>query len=726
MIGSTLGRYRVVELLGRGGMGEVYRAHDERLRRDVALKILSQSLASDPDWIERFEREARLLASLNHPNIAAIFGLDESDGLTFLVLELVDGTSLDARLRRGPMPLADVVDVSRQIAAALEEAHGHGIVHRDLKPSNVMTTRRGRVKVLDFGLARSFLHDQVEPADDRSETRAMTADVTHVGLLLGTPAYMSPEQATLRPLDARSDLFSFGIMLYEMATGRHPFRVQQEAATLHALLHDDPAPPSTVRDGLPPALDALVRQLLARKPEDRLATASALRAELGRLLDRRAAAEPDPSPTVAVLPFANLSSDPENEFLADGMADEIISALTKVESLRVMSRTSSFALKGQRVDIRELARALDVKIVLEGSVRRAGSRIRVSTQLIDATNGYHLWSDRFDRSIEDVFDVQDQIAESVAGALRIVLSGREKRALQRVPTSNLEAYDLYLRARSMVRLVNEERGKTAQYLFRRAVELDPAFLPAWLGLAEASLWIYQWGLNARNPEDLQVAIEAGERAIALAPNSAEALTARGMAAWLLDETEEAAELLERARSLDPRLWEATFFLARVRMTQGNMEAAVEHYLQAADIQPDDYQSLCLVDTMLGVLGRQDERLDTARRALKVLEQHVRLHPDDARAYYLGTTTHLTLGHVDRALEWAKLALHIAPHDGGVAYNVACFYLHIGRHDEALDLLEQNVGRGWGFRRWLEMDPDMEPIREHPRFKALLDRMGPRP
>ena len=719
MIGTTLAHYEIRDLLGKGGMGEVYRAHDPRLRRDVAIKLLPASLADDPERRARLEREARLLASLQHANIASIFGLEEDGTVRFLVLELVEGESVAARLERGPLPVDEAFDLARQVVAALEEAHRSDVLHRDLKPANVMITTRGQAKVLDFGLARSLLAGS--PEADTSEHPTARLDLTGSGELLGTLAYMSPEQVLGRALDGRSDLFSFGVVLYEMLTGRHPFRRPSGGSTLDALLNAAPEPPSTVVSGLPAGADALLSRLLAKQPDGRYENATEVRRALDRLdeppVERR------PSPTIAVLPFANSSSDPHDEFLADGMADEILSALTKVRSLRVLSRTSSFAFKGRSEDVRDIARVLGVDVVLEGSLRRVGPRLRVTTQLVDAADGYHLWSDRFDRDLEDVFAVQEEIAESVARALQIVLTQREREALQRIPTESIEAYELYLRGRGLLQWFTDDRAVKAQYLFRRAVALDPTFVPAWLGLAEASMLIVQWGLKARSPGDLEIAVEASERAFAIAPDQAETLTAKGLVAWLQDDAATAVVALERGRALDPRLWQAAFYLARVYMTRGDREAAVRCYLEAADIQPDDYQSLCLAASLLEAMEEREEQLlEVCRRARGVLEGHLRLHPEDPRAYYLGSRIQHLLGAPETALEWAETALSLGASDGAVRYNVACFYLSIGRHEEALDLLEANVATGWGFGRWLEQDPDLDPVREHPRFQALLRKL----
>lgn len=719
LIGSRLGRYEVRAELGRGGMGEVFRALDTTLDREVAIKLIPPALASDPDRVARFEREARTLAALQHPNVATVFGFEEVGSRRFLVMELVEGESLAQRLSRGPLADGSLIPIAIQIVDGLAAAHAKGIVHRDLKPANVMLSDQDRVKILDFGLARSAAANPAGTARDTDATMTREASLTRAGTVVGTIAYMSPEQALGRPVDTRSDLFSLGAMLYEMATGRRAFSGATEAAVIDALLRGEPTPPESGPDLLPSPLAGLVRRLLQRDPDRRPATAAGIRAQLVSL----ESAPPSPGSaldSIAVLPFASRSPDAEDAYFADGMAEEILVALSKIEALRVASRTSSFAYRDRPGDVREIARALNVSAVLEGSVRRVGRRLRVAVQLVAAADGFQLWSERFDRDLEDVFAVQDEIAASIALALRVVLSPAEKRAIRCVNTRNLEAYDLYLRGRSLLRSLTEERIVQAQYVFRRAVELDEAFAPAWLGLAEAAMWSYQW--FDRSDRNLQTAAEASARALAIAPDMAEARVAQGIACWLRDEPEAAVEALEAAQRLDPKLFEAAFFLGRVHVTRGDHESAVASLLRAADLQPDDYQALAVAIALLRGMGRREEARDAARRTVEVVARHLERHPDDARAYYLGAGARSELGDRDAALEWSRRALEISPRDGGVLYNVACTFIQLGLVDEALELLERAAAEGWGNRSWLENDPDMDPVRDHPRFRDILHRI----
>lgn len=721
MIGTTLAHYEIRKRLGRGGMGEVYRALDSRLGREVAIKLIPPEVAADPERIARFEREARALAALQHPNIATIYGFEEdASGSRFLVMELVEGETLAERIARGPLELGELLPIAIQITDGLAAAHAKAIVHRDLKPANLMVAGDGRVKILDFGLATAT-SPATESGTNDDATMTLGLPLTEIGTAVGTVAYMSPEQALGRPVDARSDLFSLGAVLYEMATGRRAFNGPTQAAVIDSLLRGEPAPLQFGGTPIPASLATITKRLLQRDADLRYASATVLRADLEAVAGGSQPAPRQPFGSVAVLPFANLSADPENQYFADGMADEIISSLSKLEALRVASRTSAFAFRDRREDVREIARALNVETVLEGSVRRSGQRLRVAVQLVTAEDGFQLWSSRFDRDLEDVFAVQDEIAASIADALRVVLSPKERQAIQKVPTANLEAYDLYLRGRAELRKLTEESIVQAQHLFRRATELDPDFTPAWLGLAEAAMWAYQWfDKDARN---VATAVEASERALAIAPGMAEAHAARGMASWLRDDAATAIDAFITAQALDPKLWEAPFFLARVHLTKGRLDEAVRCFWRAAEIRPEDYQALGLLTSILSGLGRIDESKEAASRCISVIERHLRHSPADARAYYLGSGCFSALGNRELAMQWARKALEISPRDSGTLYNVACNFIHEGLVEEALELLERAAGVGWGNRAWLEHDPDMDPIRNHPRFRALLDRMG---
>jgi TolB-like protein/tRNA A-37 threonylcarbamoyl transferase component Bud32 len=440
--------------------------------------VLSPHVANEPLSRERFDREARAVAALNHPHICTLYDLGCQDGMDFLVMEYLDGETLAARLSRGPLEIEEALRYAGQISSALDVAHRAGIVHRDLKPGNIMLVHRGSsggrdapgsghrdrsaVKLLDFGLAKLVGAD---------------VDVTQTveGTVLGTAAYMSPEQAEGKPLDARSDVFGFGAVLYEMLSGRRAFEGSTTIQVLSAVLSSDPPALRVV-----PALDRIVRHCLAKQPEQRFPTLG----EVQEALERVSLTRHEEPPSIAVLAFANLSADRENEYFSDGLAEEIINALNRIDGLRVAARTSSFSFKGKSAEIADIAKRLNVRHVLEGSVRKAGSRVRVTAQLVDASSGYHLWSERYDRQLEDIFDVQDEIARSIADRLKVALAVEGTARLVKVATNNMEAYQHYLKGRAML----YRRGPwiaRALESFQRAVDLDPNYAQAWAGVADA-------------------------------------------------------------------------------------------------------------------------------------------------------------------------------------------------------------------------------------------------
>src|SRR5580765_1666623 len=539
--GRRIGPYELGTLLGAGGMGEVYRARDTRLNRIVAIKVLPAGVADDPASRDRFEREARAVATLNHPHICVLHDVGCQDGLDFLVMEHLEGETLAARLSKGPLASEQAVEYALQVASALDRAHRSGIIHRDLKPGNIMLTEVG-AKLLDFGLAKV--------ADgDVDVTRTME------GMVMGTAAYMSPEQAEGKPLDARSDVFSFGAVLYEMASGRRAFGGHTTVQVLSSVLRDDPP-------ALPASspLSSIVRRCLAKDPSQRFQAM----ADIQRALQQGLATPIKEAPSIAVLPFSNMSADPENEYFSDGLAEEIINALTKIEGLQVAARTSSFSFKGKASEVGEIAQRLKVRHVLEGSVRKAGSRVRVTVQLVDASNGYQLWSERYDRQLEDIFDVQDEIARSIVDRLKVALGAGDAARLVKVATNNIEDYQQYLKGRAML----YRRGRwiaLALESFEKAVDLDPQYAQAWAGVADAYTTLCYSGY--RQPASMMPkALEAATRATALAPASAEAHNALAIAALLWErEFDKAGREYREALALNPkyvqaRCWYGLFFL----------------------------------------------------------------------------------------------------------------------------------------------------------------------
>ena len=577
--GTRLGPYMIESLIGSGAMGEVYKAHDARLNRTVAIKRLFADDAS------RFQSEARAIAAINHPHICQIYDV----GPDYLVLEYLQGDSLC-----GPVSHDEAARLASQIADALQAAHERGILHRDLKPANVMVVRQGgtpHAKLLDFGVARLT-------SDDPGATR------TVVGEVMGTPAYMSPEQANGQPLDARSDVFSFGAVLYELLTGRRAFTGDSTAQILSAVLRDDPG-----RLEAPVAWQQIVKRCLAKDPDRRFQTM----ADVKHALLHLTVAHADVVASIAVLPFANLSRDANDEYFSDGLADEIINALTQVRGLKVIARTSAFAFKGKNEDIRGIAKTLGVTLVLEGSVRRAGGRLRVTAQLVDAADGAHRWSQRYDREMSDIFAVQDDIAAAIAGALKLQLAPASER---RMPS--LSAYEAYLRYRSYQWQFTPEASRRSRECLEQALALDPEFALPYVGLADYHFALAAVG-GSPSHEAMPRARELAQRALEIDPDLPEAHAMLGIVAGHYDydwgEAERRFRLAVKREPLSPHLrqWYGTFFL----FATGR---AAEARLQLSRVIEED--PLCQMwrlmrANLLPGVGLEHEAFDDARKAVEL-------------------------------------------------------------------------------------------------------------
>jgi serine/threonine protein kinase/tetratricopeptide (TPR) repeat protein len=709
-------RYDLQREIGRGGMATVYLAQDLKHRRPVALKILHPHLAANVG-AERFQREVEIAARLNHPHILTLIDSGEADGFLYYVMPYVHGESLRGRLtRERQLPLEEALRIALQVASALGYAHGQGVVHRDIKPENVML-HEGEAMVTDFGICKALSAGGGEK-------------LTQTGMAIGTPAYMSPEQASGdRELDGRSDLYSLGCMLYETLAGVPPFTGPTAQAIILKRFTEPVPSIRAIRSSIPEAVERVLGRALARDPSDRFSTA----AELAHALAGQSGvptlvgADPTvvpvqqpPGKSIAVLPFADMSPQKDQDYFCEGIAEEIINALTKIHALRVASRSSAFAFKGKGQDIRRVGEQLGVGTVLEGSVRKAGTRLRITAQLINVSDGYHVWSERYDRELEDVFAVQDEIAENIVRALRLVLTEQERRAIEKPRTENVQAYEYYLRARQLLSQFHEKGLQFARRMFSRAIELDPNFVPAHAGVADCSSFLYMyWDASEAN---LEQANAASGRALELGPQVAEAHASRGLALTLSKRYEDAERECEAAVLLDPKLFEAHYFYARACFQQGKLEEAAHWFERASVVRPEDFQAPSLLGTTYFGLGREEAARAVLRRALQIAEKHLEFNPGDVRAWYHGALMQIRLGKIEKGREWADQALALDPDDSAVLYNVGCAYALLGEADRALDCLEHGVQNGFGHREWIENDPDLYSLRELPRFQSILHDM----
>jgi serine/threonine protein kinase/tetratricopeptide (TPR) repeat protein len=648
-VGSRLGPYEVLSLLGSGGMGEVYRARDTRLGRDVAIKMLPLAFVSDPDRQRRFEHEARATAALSHPNILAVFDVGAHEGAPYLVEELLEGESLRARLKAGPLPCRKAVEIAGQIAHGLAAAHARGILHRDLKPENVFVTRDGVVKILDFGLAKL-----VRGEDDTDLSAVPTATAPHI--VLGTAPYMSPEQARGQPVDLRSDIFALGAVLYEMLSGAQAFPGASVADIVSAVLTHDPQPPSALRHDVPPTLDRLVLRCLEKRPEERFASARDLAFALAALATPSGASRiparlepPQDRPSIAVMSFSNLSADPEQEYFCDGVAEEIINALAHVERLRVVARTSSFAFKGRSEDVRQIGARLNVGAVLEGSVRKSGDRLRVNAQLIDVADGCHLWSERFDRRLEDVFAIQDEISLAIVEHLKVKLLARERAAVVHRHTESLDAHNAYLMGLFEWNKMSPEGLARCIDLYREAIRLDPAYARVYAHLADATASVTWW---ADQPP--------------------------------VDALSQALPLAGKALELDPDLALAHSVMGHLRaFLERDWTAGEDCLRRAVELAPNDAYAQIYLTLFLTVKGCHDEAALRARLAQ-------RLDPLSPAINAWAGSFLVCTGHVKEALAALERQLAMSPHLWMPRYFLAHALAVAGRLAEARAAADQAV------------------------------------
>lgn len=723
-VGRTIEHYTVIARLGEGGMGVVYMAEDNRLGRKVALKFLPEDVTGDPQALERFKREAKAASSLNHPNICSIYDMREYRGLPYIVMELLEGQTLRNLLSRDTLNNEDILDLAIQVAHALDAAHSKGVLHRDIKPSNIFVTSHRFAKILDFGLAK--LTTELFPGD-QTDIPTITQDLlTGPGTTIGTIAYMSPEQACGEKLDHRTDLFSFGVVLYEMATGRLPFTGKTAALVFDQILHKDPSSPSSLLSTVPLEIDVVIDKALKKNREIRYQSARELLVDLqkikqGQKLDR-AHLEPE-QPSIAVLPFIDMSSKKDQEYFCDGLTEELIAALAKIENLHVTSRTSSFLYKDRLIDIRQIGAELDVKNVLEGSVRKSDNQLRVTAQLINCENGYHLWSGQYDRELQQVFSIQEELAESIVAALKVTLRERERTFLKPTDTSNVDAYDCYLKGRQFFYRSKKKSILYAIRMFEQAAGKDPFFARAWAGLADCYSYLYMY--FAQGIDNLEKAQEASLKALEIDSESAEAHASRGLAISQIGDYEEAEREFDTAIMLNPKLFEAYYFYARTCFAQGKIERASELFRQASLVNPADYQSATLLGFTYRAEGKNDKAHSAYRNGMNKIEKHLELNPDDSRAYYLGAEALWELGEESRADEFAETALSIDPEDPYIGYGLACFYSRTGRKEKAIRFFRDAVCGGFAHLEWIENDTDLDGIRDLPEFQEILEGLESR-
>jgi TolB-like protein/Flp pilus assembly protein TadD len=713
MMLKSLGHYEILEKIGSGGMGEVYRARDTRLERTVALKVLSPETAIQPGMRKRFEREGQAVAALHHPNILTIYSVEETDGELFLTMELIEGQNLSDAIPPGGYPLARFLDLAIELVDAVSCAHRTGITHRDLKPSNVMVNADGHLKVLDFGLAK-LVEPEGGPFKDLG---TITVGVTEEGAILGTIAYMSPEQLRGLSADYRSDIFSLGIVLYEMLTGTNPFGKDTSADLISSILRDRPKLASAMRPDIPRRLAQVIDRCLEKDPNVRLQSALALRNDLEELKRHMESGEAERIRSIAVLPPVDLSLEGDQEYFCDGLADELIQDLVRIRTLRVAPSTTTMLMRRAAANALEIGRRLDVEVVLQGGVRRIGDSLRIQVELLEVATGRLLWSERYDRALKDVFVIRAEIARSIVEALQVTMTMGEKRSLETKSTADIEAYDYYLRGRRCFYQYRRKGIELALQMFRLATKHDPGYARAYAGISDCFCFLYLYADRSRTSID--EADRASRTALELNPDLAEAHVSRGQVLSLSGLHSESEAEFETAIRLGPKLFEAHYLYARDCFAQGKLEKAANLFELASSARPDDYQASLLVAQVYERLERPADARSAQARGVRIAEERLKLDPDDVRALYMGANGLISLGERERALEWATLALEMEPDEPMVLYNVACIFSLAGNLDEAIDYLERAVRLGLRQVGWFQNDSNLDPLRTLPRFGQLM-------
>jgi serine/threonine protein kinase/tetratricopeptide (TPR) repeat protein len=706
MNGRDILHYKIIDKLGEGGMGVVYRAQDTRLDRTVAIKFLPQQLSASAETKERFLREAKAAAALNHPNIMGVHEINEHEGVIFLVMEYLEGETLKKHLgalKSGSgIPVTKAIDWAVEVAKGLRAAHEKQIVHRDIKPENIMITADGRIKIMDFGVAKL----------------SNTQGLTKTGSSMGTLSYMAPEQAQGIPADHRADLWSIGVVLYEMLTGEVPFKAEHEAALLYLINHEDPPAPSAFDRKIPHAVDQVVMKMMTKDRALRCQSAgetidalTAVRKEIetATVTAKRRA--------IAVLPFENISADKENEYFGDGLTEELIVNLSRLKDIEVVSRTTSMQYKGTKKDIKTIGRELGARYILEGSVRKFQDNLRIAVQLIDVEVDRQLWAESYKGKLEDVFDIQEQVSKQIVDALMLKLSPTEKVVLTKRATLNAEAFDINLRARDFLYRLTKNNVHLAIQLFRKAIELDPRYASAHAGLGEAYATLHQY-FEARD-EWLDKAIESSLKALMYDPTLSEAYAALGLAYFDKKELEEGITATQKAIELDPNNFVAYWILGRIYHTSDRDREAADLFKKVLTLNPNFYNAYNDLGMVYDKLGEKENHAKTLREILEFFPAYLSKHPDDGRAYMYHAIHLAQAKRFEEAKMEGQKALELNPGDSLMMYNAACLYSRLGEKKLAVETLGNAMDAGQEDFEWIKRDPDLDSIRDEPAYIELI-------
>jgi serine/threonine protein kinase/Tfp pilus assembly protein PilF len=749
--GSTLAnRYEIIEELGKGGMGRVYRVEDTKLKQEVALKLIKSEIASDKKTIERFRNELKFARNIRHKNVCGMFDLGEAEGAHFITMEYVRGEDLKSLVRRiGQLPIGKSISISKQICEGLVEAHRLGVVHRDLKSNNIMIDKEGNVRIMDFGIARSLTEK----------------GITAAGVMIGTPEYMSPEQAEAKEVDKRTDIYSLGVILYEMITGRLPFEGDTHLAIAMKHKGETPRRPKDLNPQIPDILCDIILKCMEKEKDNRYQDVAEVKADLEGIEQSLTTLESaiyseEPETTtipemswkysVAVLPFADISPQKDQAYFCDGMTDDIITKLTKLQELKVISRTSVMRYKNTDKDIREIGKELNVNTILEGSVQKSGDYIRVNAQLINVEDGFHLWAETYDRELKNVFEIQSDLAENIAKALKTNLTIAEKQGLSKNPTDDLEAYNIYLVGRHFWNMRTEEGFQKSLEQFQKAIKKDPTYALAYTGIADYFNLIGYYDLVPPR-EAFPRAKEAAEKAIDLDENLAEAHTSLAViqtwyewdwagakssfkralelnpsyvtahqwySVWLgaMGRHDESIATAKRAQELDPTSAVISGVLGGMFMFARRYDEEIEELHRAMELDPTSYIPHWYIVHPYGFKGLYDEAIAHAQKALSLSGMSSRMKGVLSHAYACGGKKTEAKKLLNELIRLSKTKYH-SP------YGLALIYIELNEKDKALDFMEKAYEEHDHWLYQIKVIESVDSLRSEPRFKALLKKMG---
>ena len=731
-----IGRYEICSQLGAGGMGEIYLATDTKLDRKVALKLLPSDIVDShagagSDRVRRFVQEARAASALNHPNILTIYEIDEIDSEHFIATEFVDGETLRDRIRFATITPTEAIEIGIQVASALWATHSVGIIHRDIKPDNIMLRRDGIVKILDFGLAKLSRERQTTHTNSLAPTQDFIN--TDVGMVMGTARYMSPEQARGFDVDARTDIWSLGCVLYEIIAGRPPFSGQTAIDIMSGIIQLEPDSLTQYLPDGPRDLDRIVARTLRKDREERYQTAKDLLndlEELKREVDsqsHRAAvsrtsgellADSVPEKSIAVLYFENMNSEEDSDYFCAGMTEDIITDLSKIKELKVVSRTDVLPFSKKQVNTRQVGEALRVNYILEGSVRSSGNRIRITAQLISVRDGYHLWAERFDRQVEDIFDLQNEVSQKIVDALKISLSDSERQALTQKPTDDLRAYDFYMRGRELLYLKGRRNIENAIQMFENAAAIDPGFASPYAGLAEAYSSMYE--CYDGNSTWLSKAIDINQKALALEPSSLDAKFGIAMVYFHHRRYPESKRILEEILRQNSDFFPAHMRLGMIAERDNNLDLALRFYRRAAEIKPYNEDPWVFLVDLYRKLGNVAAAQEASLRVIEIGSRKLEASLEDIIVMSRLAEAYARFGSREEANATLNRVLELEPNDGLALYNCACTYALLGDGKASLLLLRRAFESG--FRtvgHWAENDSAFETLHNDPEFQQVV-------